>query len=143
VEAVRAQVRFRTEERAAQLRAAETMARLYSDGLIPQARLSYEAAIASYQAGKVPFLTVLEALSTLYADRLAHLRVLAAHERIKVAITEASLEATTEMPSGGGRSMGSIAGAFGPGGGMGGGSSPRGAGGPAGAGAGMTGPMGN
>ena len=54
VEAVRAQIRFRTREREAQLRAAERMATVYADGLLPQARLSYEASIASYQAGKVP-----------------------------------------------------------------------------------------
>ena len=113
VEAVRAQIRFRTREREAQLRAAERMASVYVDGLLPQARLSYEASIASYQAGKVPFLAVLEALSTLYRDRIGHLRVLAAHERIQASIAEASLEATSEMPSGGAAGMGSLAGAFG------------------------------
>ena len=112
VEAVRAQVRFRTRERAAQLRAAERMAVVYADGVLPQARLSYEASIASYQAGKVPFLTVLEALSTLYRDRIDHLRVLATHERIKASIAEASLEATSEMPSAGAAGMGGLAGAF-------------------------------
>jgi outer membrane protein TolC len=121
VEAVRAQVRFRTREREAQLRAAERMATVYADGLLPQARLSYEASIASYQAGKVPFLAVLEALSTLYRDRMDHLRVLAAHEWIKASIAEASLEATSEMPSGGAAGMGALAGAFAGAGGMAGG----------------------
>jgi cobalt-zinc-cadmium efflux system outer membrane protein len=100
LEAVRAQIRFRTRERVAQLRATERMATLYAKGLLPQARLSYEASIASYQAGKVPFLTVLEALSTLLRDRIDHLRVLAAHEGIRASIAEASLEATFEVPSG-------------------------------------------
>ena len=59
--------------------------------VVPQAQLAYEASIASYQAGKVPFLTVLEALSSLYADRLNQLRVVASHERVKVALDEASL----------------------------------------------------
>jgi outer membrane protein, heavy metal efflux system len=118
VETVRAQIRFRTRERVAQLRAAERMATVYADGLLPQARLSYEASIASYQAGKVPFLAVLEALSTLYRDRIDHLRLLAAHERIKVALAEASLEATFEMPSGAAAGTGSFAGAFGAAGGM-------------------------
>jgi cobalt-zinc-cadmium efflux system outer membrane protein len=127
VEAVRAQIRFRTREREAQLRAAERMATVYADGLIPQARLSYEAAIASYEAGKVPFLTVLEALSTVYRDRIDHLRVLAAHERIEASIAEASLEATSETPSVGAVGMGSLAGAFGGTGAM-GGSSPAPAG---------------
>ena len=107
---MRAQIRFRTREREAQLRAAERMATIYADGLIPQARLAYEASIASYQAGKVPFLTVLEALSTLYRDRIDHLRLLAAHERIQASIAEASLEATSEMPSGGAAGMGALAG---------------------------------
>ena len=139
LEAMRAQIRFRTREREAQLRAAERMATVYADGLLPQARLSYEASIASYQAGKVPFLTVLEALSTLYRDRIDHLRILAAHERIKASIAEASLEATSEVPSGGAAGMGSLAGAFAGAGGMAGGAS-----GPAPAGpAAMSGSMGN
>jgi outer membrane protein, heavy metal efflux system len=118
VEAVRAQIRYRTREREAQLRAAERMAVVYADGLLPQARLSYEASIASYEAGKVPFLSVLEALSTLYRDRIDHLRVLAAHETIKASIAEASLEATSEVPSGGAAGMGSAAGSQGAAGGM-------------------------
>lgn len=139
VEAVRAQIRFRTREREAQLRAAERMAIVYADGLLPQARLSYEASIASYQAGKVPFLTVLEALSTLYRDRIDHLRVLAAHERIKASIAEASLEATSEVPPGAAAGMGSVAAAFGGAGEMAGGAS---AAAPAGS-AAMSGSMGN
>jgi outer membrane protein TolC len=139
VDAVRAQIRFRTREREAQLRAAERMAIVYADGLLPQARLSYQASIASYQAGKVPFLTVLEALSTLYRDRIDHLRVLAAHERIQASIAEASLEATSEMPSGGAARMGAVAGAFG-----GAAEMASGASGPAPAGAAtMSGSMGN
>src|SRR4030042_538372 len=121
--AVRAQIRFRTREREAQLRAAERMATVYADGILPQARLSYEASIASSQAGKVPFLAVLEALSTLYRDRIDHLRVLAAAERIKASIAEASLEATSELPSAGSAGMNSLAGAFGGAGGMAGGAS--------------------
>jgi hypothetical protein len=107
------------------------MATVYADGLIPQSRLAYEAAIASYEAGKVPFLTVLEALSTFYRDRIDHLRVLAAHERTLASIAEASLEATSEMPSGSGAAgMGSLAGAFAGAGPMAGGASAPAAAGP-------------
>jgi cobalt-zinc-cadmium efflux system outer membrane protein len=105
-DAVRAQLRYRTQERRAQLHAAEALSRLYAEGVVPQARLAYEAALASYETGKVPFLSVLEALSSLYADRLGELRVVAAHERIKAALEEASLEATSEIPSAGGAAMG-------------------------------------
>jgi hypothetical protein len=109
-EAVRAQLRYRTRERVAQLHAAESLARLYADGVVPQARLAYESAIASYQAGRVPFLAVLEALVGLYADRAGHLGVLAAHERIPAALEEASLEATSELPSADGGGAGPMAG---------------------------------
>lgn len=109
-EAVRAQLRYRTRERVAQLHAAESLARLYADGVVPQARLAYESAIASYQAGRVPFLAVLEALVGLYADRAGHLGVLAAHERIQAALEEASLEATSELPSADGGGAGPMAG---------------------------------
>jgi len=67
---------------------------------------------------------VLEALSTLYGDRTDYLGVLAAHERIEASIAEASLEATSEMPSGGGAGVGTLAGAFGAAGEMAGGASP-------------------
>jgi outer membrane protein TolC len=143
VEAVRAQIRFRTREREAQLRAAERMATVYAEGLLPQARLSYEASIASYQAGKVPFLTVLEALSTLYRDRIDHLRVLAAHERIRASIAEASLDATSDVPSGGAAGMGSVAGAFGGAGEMSGGASAAAPAAAPAASAAMSGSMGN
>ncbi len=125
-EAVRAELRFRTQERAVQLRAAEALARLYTEGLIPQGRLAYEAAIASYQAGKVPFLTVLEALSSLYADRAGQLRVVAADERIKAALDEASLEPTSEMPAAAGPGMGALASRLGGEGSMGGAATPAG-----------------
>jgi len=111
VEALRAQLRFRTQERVIQLRTAETLVRLYDGALVPQARLAYEASIASYQAGKAPFLTVLEALSSLYSDRASQLRVVAAHERIKASIDEASLEATSEMPASSAAAMAATAGA--------------------------------
>lgn len=101
VETTRARIRLRTRERVAQLRAAERMVAVYAGGLLPQAELTYEAALASYQSGQVPFLAVLEALSGWYRDRLEHRRLLAAHERVKAALAEASLEATSEMPSGG------------------------------------------
>ena len=77
---------------------------------------------------------------TLHRDRVDHLRVLAAHEEIKASIAEASLEATSAMPSGGGSGMGSLAGSFGGAGESGG----RGLGTGRRAGsAAMSGPMGN
>jgi outer membrane protein, heavy metal efflux system len=102
LESLRLQLRFRTEERLAQLETAETLARLYGDGIVPQDQMSVEAAIANYQSGKVPFVAVLEALAAQYDDRSTRLRVLASHQRIRASLDEASLEATSDLATGGG-----------------------------------------
>lgn len=94
IEAVRLLLRQRTQERAALAHAAEENIELYAKGIIPQDRLALEAAQANYQAGQVPFLTVLEALSTLYADRETHLGLLLTHENLRTSLAEASLEST-------------------------------------------------
>lgn len=99
VEAVELQLRFRTEERLAQLEASAEIARLFDGGVIPQGRMSVEAAIASYQAGKVPFVSVLEALYALYNDRSAYVRVLAGHARTRASLEEASLEPSEDVVS--------------------------------------------
>jgi len=91
--AVKLLLRQRTQERLARIQAAEETAELYAKGIVPQDRLSLEAALANYQAGRVPFLTVLEALTTLYGDQEAHLRLLAAHEDLRTSLAEARLEA--------------------------------------------------
>src|SRR5688500_12933641 len=96
--AVDLQLRLRTQERLAQLDAARTITALYREGIVPQDRMSVEAAIASYQAGRVPFITVLEALTTLYGDRVALVALLAGQSRIRVSLDEASLEATSDLP---------------------------------------------
>lgn len=63
------ELEFRTRERFANLDSNLRVAKLYHEGILPLDQLSLEAAIASYRTGKVPFVTVLEALNALYADR--------------------------------------------------------------------------
>jgi outer membrane protein TolC len=92
-EAVRLQLRFRNQERLALLRATERNARLYAEGIVPQDQMSVESAVASYEAGQVPFVAVLEALTTLYRDRVALKRLLARHGQLRAALDEMSLEA--------------------------------------------------
>jgi outer membrane protein TolC len=118
--ALQLQLRYRTEQRLAEIRSAERIAVLYESGIIPQDRMSVEAAIASYQAGKVPFVAVLEALGTLYDDRSTHLRLVAGHARARASLEEASLEPTADLPgvearpgAGAGAPMGGGAGASG------------------------------
>jgi outer membrane protein, heavy metal efflux system len=102
VEAVELQLRFRTQERLAQLEAAAVIARLFDGGVIPQGRMSVEAAIASYESGKVPFVSVLEALYALYNDRSAYVRVLAGHASTRASLEEASLDPGAGLPPLGG-----------------------------------------
>jgi outer membrane protein TolC len=99
LESVRLQLRFRAQERLAQLRATEHNASLYEKGVIPQGRMSVDAALASYQSGKVPFLTVLEAITTLYNDRATLLGFFATHAALRASLEEASLEQAGGMPS--------------------------------------------
>lgn len=96
-DSVRLQLRYRTEERLAQLQAAEKIATLYDKGIVPQDRLSVDAAVANYQTGKVPFVAVLEALTTLYNDRATHLGLLADHARTRASLEEGSLEETSSL----------------------------------------------
>jgi len=98
LDAVELQLRLRTQERLAQLEAARTIATLYREGVVPQDRMSVEAAVASYQAGRVPFITVLESLTTLYGDRSTLVRLLAGQARIRASLDEASLENTSDLP---------------------------------------------
>jgi outer membrane protein TolC len=104
-DSVRLQLRFRTEQRLAQLEATQKIARLYGQGIIPQDRMAVDAALANYQTGKVPFIAVLEALTTLYNDRATHLALLANHERIRTSLEEASLEETSSMAPAGATGM--------------------------------------
>lgn len=113
VESIRLLLRFRTQERLAQLRSAESLVALYEKGIVPQDEMSVEAAVANYQAGKVPFLAVLESLATLYSDRTTQLQLLAAHTKTRAGLEEASLEPTSgAMPAGAVRGFGGMSGAL-------------------------------
>jgi len=93
----RLELEFRTRERFENLAAVLKVARLYDEGVLPVDQLSLESAIASYRTGKVPFVTVLEALNTLYADRSIYRTRLAEAEKLRVAIDEADLQAGAGM----------------------------------------------
>jgi outer membrane protein TolC len=69
--------------------------------VIPTDQVSLESAMASYRAGRAPFVTVLEALNALYADRSNLLGRIADAQKLRVAIEEADFGAGAAMPSGG------------------------------------------
>jgi outer membrane protein TolC len=93
------ELEVRTRERIAQLESANEVAALYRDKIVLLDQLSYESALASYQAGKVPFITVFDAVSALYSDRATYLGRLAEAAKWRVAIDEAAL-APTSMAAG-------------------------------------------
>ena len=101
------ELELRTRERIAQLESANDVATLYREKIVPLDELSYESALASYQAGKVPFITVFDAVNSLYSDRASYLSRLAEAAKWRVAIDEAALQPTAmggaaTLSSGGG-----------------------------------------
>jgi outer membrane protein, heavy metal efflux system len=119
VESVDLQLRYRTQERFTRLKSTERIIGLYDKGIVPQDRMSVEAALANYQTGRVPFVTVLEALTTLYGDRWTLARLQADHARLAASLDEASLAGNAEMAAAGGPTAAlGASGAGAPGGGM-------------------------
>ena len=104
------ELELRTRERYRNLEAAIRVARLYRDGVIPTDQLALESAVASYRTGKTPFVTVLEVLNTLYADRSVYLSRLAEAEKWRAAIDEADLQPEAPMGSPPGGAAPSLAG---------------------------------
>lgn len=89
---VRARLTAVTTERLALLSDLSEEVRLDREALLVQDRLAVEAALASYRAGSVPFVTVLEAVATEFADRRAALGRLATLHRTLADLGELSLD---------------------------------------------------
>jgi cobalt-zinc-cadmium efflux system outer membrane protein len=104
IDVVRRELELQTRERIAQLETANDVATLYREKIVPLDQLSFESALASYEAGKVPFITVFDAVNALYGDRANYLGRLAEAAKWRVAIDEGSLQSTamSGSPSGGG-----------------------------------------
>jgi outer membrane protein, heavy metal efflux system len=92
-EATRAKLVARTSERLVKLSQLAREARIDAEGILVQDRLSVDAAVASYTTGSVPFVTVLEALGTLYADRRAAVSRVADYLKADADLKELSLDA--------------------------------------------------
>jgi outer membrane protein TolC len=101
VDSVDLQLRLRTQERYTRARMAEKVIDLYDQGIVPQGRMTVESAIASYQSGQTPFVSVLEAMTALFADRWTRETLVASHATLVASLEEASLDATPEMSGAG------------------------------------------
>ncbi len=93
-ESVRNLLTQRIQERNAQLEAALETMRLYREGLLVQSEASFQASLAQYEAGRAPFLSVLEALNGWIADRGGYLQAIAQAQAIQIAQEEFNLAGT-------------------------------------------------
>jgi outer membrane protein TolC len=107
---LRRQALARTEERLIRIRQLVDESRLDSEALLVQDRLAVDAALASYRTGAVPFVTVLEALSTSFTDRRGAVSRLADLLRAEADLRGFSLDgspSSSAMPKSPGLSAGS------------------------------------
>ena len=91
-ESMQLQLAYRTRERYTRAKAIEKLVALYDGGIVPQNQMTVEATLTNYQAGKVPFVSVLEAMTALYADRWARAGLLADHAKLRASLREAGLD---------------------------------------------------
>lgn len=86
IQSVQILLRQRIRERLAALGAAEASARIYREGLLVQSKATFQSALAQYEAGKIPFLAVLEALNGWVSDQSSYLSVLAQAQAQEIAL---------------------------------------------------------
>ena len=95
--------------------------RLYRSGVLIQSDATVSSAMAQYKVGRVPFASVLEALSGYLSDLVGFYESVAATQRIDIAQRELSLDSVA------GQALGGLGGASMPGSsGMGAASAPAG-----------------
>jgi hypothetical protein len=100
-EEVRHEMRQRIEERRAMLTALLETNRLYRTGVLVQSEAAVSSALSQYKVGRVPFASVLEALSGYLSDLAGYYESLAATQRVDIAHRELSLGAVDESTLGG------------------------------------------
>lgn len=84
----------RIRERSAQMTSVLGNLRIYRDGLLVQSEASFHATLAQYEAGRAPFLSVLETLNGWVADRGGLLQAVAQAKAIEIAQEEFNLGGT-------------------------------------------------
>jgi outer membrane protein TolC len=80
-DAARARVRYEVTEAYLSAKTAERLLSLYEEGILRQARLSLDSAIAQYQVGRVDFLTVLNSWTRLLEYDVTYRDQIADHEK--------------------------------------------------------------
>lgn len=87
---------------AVRVEASDRMRSLYETGLLPQVEISFESALKSYRAGKIDFLTLLDAERQLKRTRIEYLKTLMEYRK-RVAALEKAIggDLKTDMSQGG------------------------------------------
>ena len=80
-DAARAAVRYEVTDAHLLASTSDRLLRLYDEGLLKQARLALDSAIAQYQVGKVDFLTLISSWRRLLDYDLTYQEQLAEHEK--------------------------------------------------------------
>ncbi len=75
------EIRFMVSDKLTGVERAERQAELLKTGIIPQATLSLDSAIASYRVNKVDFITMLDSLMTLFKYEIQYYRLLSEHQK--------------------------------------------------------------
>ncbi len=91
-ETIRRLARQRLEERRAMLTALLETNRLYRSGVLIQSQATVSSAMAQYSVGRVPFASVLDALSGYLADLVGFYESVGATLRVEIAQRELSLD---------------------------------------------------
>jgi outer membrane protein TolC len=117
-ERVRTLLAQRIQERTRDLDASLEVIRLYRQGLLIQSEAAFRAALAQYTVGRLPFLSVLEALNGWISDQSGLLQVQAQAQATRITLVELNLGPTpaigaAALPAGG---MGATPGGPAPGG---------------------------
>jgi len=74
-------LRYRVKQEYLGAQAADRLLQLYSQGIVPQSRLTLESSLASYETGAVDFQTVLGNFATILDYELGYHQQLATHEK--------------------------------------------------------------
>jgi outer membrane protein, heavy metal efflux system len=80
-EAARNQVRYEVTEAYRMAEIADRLVQLYREGILKQARLALDSAVAQYRVGRVDFLTLVSSWRRLLDSEITYHEQLAAHEK--------------------------------------------------------------
>jgi len=81
-------LRYRVKQEYLQAESASRLLDLYSQGIVPQSRLTLESSLASYQTGAIDFQTVLGNFTTIFDYELAYHQQIATHEKALARLEE-------------------------------------------------------